>query len=383
MPVSKKSRTTQWGVGGFVALLTVIPVMQICMELSAGDRPQCLELFSNLPVAEQRKAFAHALQKDCRPVQAIRPWIQYARYRVLGELPDKALAGPNGWLFYQPAVQYLVEPWPAPGSPAPTEILAAVKSFRDQLQDRGIELMVMIAPNKASVYADRLNPSAIGDRSNVNTQTLVMMELLREQGIEVMDLFNLFRQARTDRPDRDLYLAQDSHWSPTGMRLAAKAVAGRLVELGWVQPVTPGRYTLKSVPIKRYGDVIEMVHVEQIAGCYEPEHLDCTQVIEADGSVYRDDPHSTVLVMGDSFLRIYRRDEPKAGGFIEHVAYHLGLPLTGLVNDGGASTLVRQQVAGKHNILKRKRVVVWEFVERDIRFGTEDWQIVTLPPQSG
>ena len=35
-------------------------------------------------------------------------------------------------------------------------------------------------------------------------------------------------------------------------------------------------------------------------------------------------------------------DEPGAAGFIAHLARELGQPLTSIVNDGGASTLVRQ-----------------------------------------
>jgi hypothetical protein len=29
----------------------------------------------------------------------------------------------------------------------------------------------------------------------------------------------------------------------------------------------------------------------------------------------------------------------------------------------------------------RAKVVVWEFVERDIRLGAEGWQTVPLPPE--
>ena len=56
-------------------------------------------------------------------------------------------------------------------------------------------------------------------------------------------------------------------------------------------------------------------------------------------------PESEVLILGDSFLRIYEQDEPGSAGFIAHLARELGQPLTSIVNDGGASTLVRQELA--------------------------------------
>ena len=89
--------------------------------------------------------------------------------------------------------------------------------------------------------------------------------------------------------------------------------------------------------------------------------------------------NASVLVLGDSFLRIFERDEPGSGGFVAHLACYLGSGLSSIINDGGASTLVRQQLARKPALLEGKRVVVWEFVERDIRFGTEGWQVIPLP----
>jgi hypothetical protein len=49
------------------------------------------------------------------------------------------------------------------------------------------------------------------------------------------------------------------------------------------------------------------------------------------------------------------------------------------VNDGGASTLVRQQLSRRPELLRGKRLVIWEFVERDIYYGAEGWKAVPLP----
>ena len=86
-----------------------------------------------------------------------------------------------------------------------------------------------------------------------------------------------------------------------------------------------------------------------------------------------------MLVLGDSFLRIYQSDEPKAAGFLAHLALNLQRPVASIVNDGGASTLVRQQLSRRADLLEGKKLVVWEFVERDLRFGTEGWKQVPIP----
>jgi hypothetical protein len=159
-------------------------------------------------------------------------------------------------------------------------------------------------------------------------------------------------------------------------------VARRLVERGWVKPGTTG-FEAKPAPVQRLGDVLRMLQVPELERRATPETVSCVQVIRRNGNqLYQDDPDSEILVLGDSFLRIYEQDEPGAAGFIAHLAKELKQPLTSLVSDGGASTLVRQELYRRPGLLKNKQVVVWEFVELDIRLGTEGWQIVPLPPRS-
>ena len=132
--------------------------------------------------------------------------------------------------------------------------------------------------------------------------------------------------------------------------------------------------------VKRRSDVAQMVKAPGIEEKYPPEDVLCYQVVQKnDGNPYRDDPHSPVLVLGDSFLRIYQTDEPTSAGFVAHLAMKLRRPLASIVNDGGASTLVRQELARRAGFLQGKRLVIWEFVERDIRFGMEGWKEVSLP----
>jgi len=84
------------------------------------------------------------------------------------------------------------------------------------------------------------------------------------------------------------------------------------------------------------------------------------------------------LILGDSFSRIYQTDAPRSAGFISHLAKELNTPLSSIVSDGGASTLVRETLARRSGVLKGKKLVIWEFVERDLRFGAEGWKRISL-----
>lgn len=363
----------------FLALIAMVAPSQIVLELRGGDAPGIGELFRQTPTRANLRRLEDNLEKGCRIGRSIRPWIQCARLILLQDAGDNAVVGRRGWFFYRPAVRYLIEPWSWKGPQAQGDAFDAVTSFRDELAQRGIQLLVVPAPNKASIYPEMLATRASRSAGPINPTTRDILKELRDAGIEVLDLFEVYSQAKRGADSPKYYLAQDSHWSPEGMSLAADAVACRLLDLGWVEGGTT-EYETRSITIHRYGDVLKMVQVPQIERFLEPQTMNCTQVIDPETrQLYTDDPNSPVLVLGDSFLRIFERDEPGSGGFIAHLADHLGFGLTRLVSDGGASTLVRQQLARRPDLLKGKKVVVWEFVERDLRFGTEGWQRVPLP----
>jgi hypothetical protein len=107
--------------------------------------------------------------------------------------------------------------------------------------------------------------------------------------------------------------------------------------------------------------------------------------------------------LGDSFCRIYQFPEPQSlgqtvdskqsrqrygkrllpgsAGLLSHLALALKTPVACMISDGGAATDVRKRLGVYAEIMEGKQVVIWEFVERDIRCGTEGWQVVPLPPE--
>ena len=363
----------------FLALIGLVAPIQIVLDLRAGERPEIVDLFQRMPARANLRRLETSLENRCRPAQWIRPWAQFAQFVLLHDAGDKALRGRSGWFFYNPAVRYLVEPWSPDDADAQGNIFDAIISFRDDLSKRGIRLLVVIAPNKASIYPEMLAARADADAAPVNPMTRAVLSKLDEAGVEVVDLFEVYHQARQARDNPACYLAQDSHWSPEGMRLAAQAVASKILDSGW-EARGPIEYELKPTMVERHGDILRMIRTPQIERLYRPERLHCMQVLDArTAKPYADDPNTPVLVLGDSFLRIYERDEPGSAGFVSHLAHQLGFGLASIVNDGGASTLVRQQLARKPELLTGKKVVIWEFVERDIRFGTEGWQVIPLP----
>jgi hypothetical protein len=310
--------------------------------------------------------------------------MQYLRYRAFGDTGEQALVGRDGWWFYRPDARFLTER--CPDNPVartgPLATVAAVVSFRDQLAQRGIRLLVMPVPGKPSIYPNMLTRRAVVCDSRVHEHTRKVMTALAAAGVETIDLFEAFAQANaTSRPldGASWYLERDTHWTNGGARFAAEVVARKVRSLG-LASVGSVRYEIKPTVVHRPGDVLRMLQCPTIEALFAPEAVPCEQIVrQDDGKLYRDDPASPILVLGDSFLRIYERDEPGSAGFIAHLARELSRPLASIVNDGGASTLVRQALADKPGLLENKKLVIWEFVERDIKFGMEGWKEVPLP----
>jgi hypothetical protein len=272
--------------------------------------------------------------------------------------------------------------------------VTAIVNFRKQLSDLGIDLIVVLMPAKPSIYPDVLNPSIKPALSGKIGATMSIIDTLRARGIDAIDLFAPFVQERqNDAAAGDsMYLARDTHWRARGVRTAAHVIAERIKKLPWYREGTTD-YVIDSVDVERVGDIgvmsaLPSFRIHSLSLAFAPEKTKCYQVYQvlrdASGAetgrvLYKDDfKNSRVLLLGDSYSRIYQTDEPRSAGWISHIAYELKQPIASLVNDGGASTLVRQSLARRPGLLKGKKVVVWEIVERDLRYGAEGWKNVPL-----
>lgn len=353
----------------FLLFIYAEPATQAISDLRNGQSPIALDVFKRVPSPANLRSYEDSLREQSVVANAVRPRLQHWRFEVMDDAGKNGIIGRDGWLFYRPGVKFLVEPWPV--NHEDEEPLQAITSFRDQLKARGAELLIVITPGKESVYPNRITRRADG---SVNGHVTAFMDTLKKNGIEVV-----YADANITRGEELAYLAQDTHWTPSHARAVAQEVARVVTEKGWVQKGNV-IYDERATTIDRHGDILRMAKSAPLLAAYAPEKITCWQVVDhATGELYKDSADSPVLVLGDSFLRIFQLDEPKNAGFIAHLARALQMPVTSIVNDGGASTLVRQELRRKPELLNGKKLVIWEFVERDLRFGTEGWQIVDLP----
>jgi hypothetical protein len=381
----KRLRDPRWFlILVFLAIIAAVPLIQALSELRAEEDLHALEIFNQAPTAANLRNYERSIEAANWLGRLTRPWVHFFQFQFLKDGAEKVVIGKNGWYFYKPGLQYMLSrPLHESAKRATNDPIAAIVDFRDQLAARGIRLLLLPVPNKESIYPDYLTRRSADLANVLAPRTRHFLHELARADIEFVDLFGVFSEARkTDSSsNHSLYLAQDTHWSPAGVDLAAKVVARRLTTLGWVEQGTIN-YVERPAPVRRLGDILRMLKVPAIEARISPETVNCAQVVRADtNEPYKDAGGTEILVLGDSFLRIYQQDDPKAAGFIAHLAKEMKQPLLSLVNNGGGATLVREELRAQPAFLKNKKVVIWEFVERDLGLALKGWPRIALPAE--
>ena len=300
---------------------------------------------------------------------------------LLQDIPAdlSGMAGRDGWLFFRGDLMYLLSgdlrdqpegknPWPA------------IIDFRDQLDARDVDLLLVVIPTKAEVYPEKLSRHAPeADGPWVAPYCRKLLSELDEAGVEVVDLLPAFMAAR-DQADEPLYMPQDTHWTNRGVRLAAELIARRVREYPWLAEAgaQPDRWGVRPATCTRLGDIVGMLPEAQRAE-YRPMQREAQQVVDAAGELYEDDQASPIVMLGDSFTGVFHFEDCQHAGVSAHLAKELGLPID-LIMAQGSGPRIRGQLARRGpDGLEGKQLVIWTMVSRDLYDYWADWDLIELP----
>ena len=310
---------------------------------------------------------------------------------------EDAYCGRDGWLFYRKDIDALtgrgfLDPeilarraaggseLKAPPQPDPVK---AIIDFRDQLAKRGIALIVMPAPVKPSIHPERHSARYEGRNEAVqNPSFAVFAKRLAGEKITCFDPAPVLLQAKAAAPGRALYLKTDTHWTPEGMELAAKALA-ELARQTTDLPPAEDRFTSSTTQVvTNLGDVALMLKMPADRQVFTPETVTIRQVRDGAES-WRPDAEAEVLFLGDSFANIFSLAPMGWGqgaGLAEHLSLALGLPVDAITRNDAGSFATREMLAKElqrgNDRLAGKKLVIWEFASRELAFG--DWKMLSL-----
>ncbi len=337
--------------------------------------------------------FEDAIEDESPLSNALIPPMQSVLMARLGASNENAYRGRDGWLFFRPGVDYLTGPgfleprtlrtrarmgdeWNPPPQPDPVE---AIVAFRDQLSRFGVELLLMPAPVKPMIYAEKLT-RRYGDGHRVlqNPSYGPFLARLRECGVRCCDVSAALMLAK-ERGEGDLFLATDTHWTPKGLAVAAQTLANSIRN----EKVLPERaataYTRMAKEVENLGDIARMLKLPEDQQFYAPECVEVAEIRHPDGQLWTPVEDADVLLLGDSFANIYAFDGMGWGehaGLAAQLSAELERPVDAIcINDSGAFATRRElsrELARGRNRLAGKKLVVWEFAMRELAVG--DWK---------
>ncbi len=298
-----------------------------------------------------------------------------ASFRELGaEKPaagdSMAVAGKDGWLFLRSELRHIgVGPFWGPAaakgsratSPKQADPLPAIVDFHGQLKAAGIELILVPVPCKAFVYPEKLG---FETDERLDTAHQEFYDLLREKGVKVLDLTDVFLQEKAGSDNPQLYCMTDSHWSPYACQMAARRIRDLLDAPAWLES-RPDRFATRRVVRTIRGDLAEGPATEKLPA----------RVVENPADVV--DGASPIVLLGDSHTLVFHAGAELQGtgaGLADQLAVELGMPIDVIGVRGSGATPARinlmRRARADSDYLAGKKVLVWCFAAREFTEST-------------
>lgn len=318
----------------------------------------------------------------------VRPLALMLRERVLqswlGASGEQVYAGREGWLFHGPAIDHTTGPgfltrrhvrkreasrkeWQAELYADP---VAAISDFAEQLKRRGIRLIVMPVPTKPQIHPEKFSGRYDGHGEALHNRSFAEFKAaLESNGVLVFDCADALADAKR-RTGKRQYLANDTHWTPQAVELAATLLSEFIEERVELPAVRAPAYASVESAVGNIGDLARMFNLPL------REQTATRQVTRAKSYLWRPDRDADVLVLGDSFTNIYSLDAMgwgEAAGLAEQLSVEMKRPLDRIARNGDGAFATRQilsrELARGRDRLAGKKLVIWQFASSELSVG--------------
>jgi alginate O-acetyltransferase complex protein AlgJ len=281
-----------------------------------------------------------------------------ASWLLIRDTGSRVRQGCPGWLFL--ADELKLQPNAAANAHART---AKVLELQGQLRQRGIELLLVLVPDKSRIAASEL--CGVARSAQFALRLTHWRDSVQAQGLAVLDLTPVLQPQ-----GRDAFLRTDTHWSEAGANAAAIAVAAQIDALG-IKPTPAQSFDLSvSAPQVRPGDLVHLAGldwlpqkwqppVEQVASSSLTARVAATETL-AEDDLFGDSQLPNVAVIGTSFSR--------NSNFMPFLEQAVGASVGNFALDGGAfSGAAKAYFASSAFKQTPPKLIVWEIPERDLQ----------------
>ena len=379
-----------------LAIVSGLPDVAGVFDRTQGDLWQ-RTLAANRHLLKNIDEYETRLQDESLLSHGLLPPTQRALAQLAGLGNEKAYLGRDGWLFYRPGVDYLTGPGfldplalakraksgKSYAAPPQADPRPAIADFAHQLRRRGIALIVLPAPGKATIHPERLSSRCDAEQGLLeNASFKEWKQAVEREGSLVFDPAPHLIERKRREGDAQ-FLKTDTHWTPEAAKDVAEQLGQFIAERGLLPPAPRVEYRTHSQAVENLGDIALMLRLPETQTLFAPETVRIRQVLDRGGRLWQPDPSSDVLLLGDSFTNIYSLEAMRWGagaGLAEQLSLALGRPIDRIAqNDAGAYATrqtLAQEIARGDDRLAGKRLVIWEFAARELAVG--DWRIIPM-----
>ena len=308
-----------------------------------------------------------------------------------------AVVGLDGWLFLAPELHHVsvgtfwgdeARRVSRARDPADSDPLPAILDFKRQLDAVGVELLLVPVPPKSVIYPEKLSDGveiAI-PVPRLDPTHRTFYDLLRERGVEVLDLTSGFLDDRF-HPEGPVYAQQDTHWSGVGAMLAGQAVADIIKGRAWYDDVVKTTYTPSWYTMTISGDLYQELNDPGLTR----EELRLRGVAVMGERGWHDvepDAASPIVLLGDSHNLVFHAGDDMhttGAGLADQLAFELGVSVDLVAVRGAGATPARvnllRRVQREPSYWEDKRIVVWCFAAREFT-ESDGWSLVPVLPDA-
>lgn len=269
------------------------------------------------------------------------------KYNIFEQASSGALIGENGWLFTDEELELKAE--------HRQNLMASVEEIsaaEKQLHKRGIQLITVILPDKVRIYADKLpyQRSAL-----LRDRYADLQHALEARGVISIDVR---RPLFTQRTTGDVFMRDDTHWSPLGASLVAKSIAAQVDKTLWRQTRIS---TVQTDTVDYDGDLLRYIPTGGFRAYIGPEQsrLKRYQTTVHSGAGLFGQAAIDVVLLGTSFSA---RPEWHFEGFLKQA---LGADVLNLAQAGQGPFVPMRDFLSSDMLAKYPpKLVVWEIPER-------------------
>lgn len=235
-----------------------------------------------------------------------------------------------------------------------------------KLKERGVPLLLVVVPAKASIYPEFIAARKF-DAPLLHADQAAILGKIRAAGIGVLDLtMDMWRL----KIRKQVFFQQDSHWTPDAMKPMAELI-WKQVRATHPQLVTPPDQTpivdVHLLDRSSHGDLVDRLGVSMAERLFSQEQVTLVSVAGMDPK-----SDAPIALVGGSSVRVF--DDPIFGFATEDelassqllkagIGHQLGLlfnqPLD-VTSDAGSSLVAMHSLMSRpQEEISKKKLVIW------------------------